>query len=475
MEKLVGRKKELQELEWAMQSQRSELIILKGRRRIGKTFLVRSFFNDVYSFHFVGAHKKKREVQLSNFREALIRFSGNGDIPELEGWHDAFNRLGEYLDGCSEARKVVFFDELPWADTHGSELVEELEYFWANWVQNRDDIVFIICGSATSWMKEKLEDNQGGLHNRITHKIYLRPFFLGECREYLEGHSFSWDDYTIMQCYMIFGGVPYYLSLLRPYLSLPQNVDNLLFVTGGDLTSEYDELYNALFKKADRYIRVVELLNTKREGLTRQQIESGTGFSGGGLTKILDNLESCDFIVSYQQFGNKSKNTIYRLCDFFTVFYLRYMKDNRSRDEQYWQHHFMDRSVESWEGLCFEQLCLRHLPFIKKGLGISGIATEASAWRFVPSTNDTRKGAQIDLVIKRADKVVHLCEMKFSEKRYVITKDYEERLRQRRELFMEMTGESRSVVLTMVTPKGLKPGQHTSFIHSEITAEHLFS
>lgn len=474
MERLVGRRKEYQELEWAMQSDRSEFVILKGRRRIGKTFLIRSFFNDTYTFHFVGAHKQSKATQLSNFREALIRYSCSEDIPELSDWHSAFTELSRYLERSKDKRKVLFFDELPWADTHGSDLVDELEYFWANWVQNRDDIVFIACGSATSWMKEKMEENQGGLHNRITHKLYIRPFYLSECKEYLQGHTFQWDDYTIMQCYMVFGGVPYYLSLLRPYLSLVQNIDNLLFAQGGSLSGEFEELYNALFNKADRYIRIVEYLYTRREGFTRQELETGTGFSGGGLTKMLKNLEDCDFIVSYQQFGNKNKQTLFRLSDFFTIFYFRYMRDNFSRDYQYWQHHFMDRSVEIWEGFSFEQLCLRHLPHIKHGLGISGIATVSSAWRYIPATDDGQKGAQIDLVIQRVDKMTHLCEMKFSESQYVIKKDYAEKLLQRRELFMDVTGERRGVVLTMVTPKGLKQGTHAPIINSEITAKDLF-
>lgn len=475
MEKLIGRYKEVRELRWAMESDRSELIILYGRRRVGKTFLVRSFFNDSYTFHFVGAHKKPRATQLNNFREALMRASNRSDIPHFADWHEAFLSLEQYLESCSDERKVLFFDELPWADTHGSDLVDELEYFWANWVQNRDDIVLIACGSATSWMKEKMEDNQGGLHNRITHRIYLRPFYLSECRDYLRAHGFDWDEYQIMQCYMVFGGVPYYLSLLRPYMSLPQNIDALLFQTGGDLRNEFEELYNALFRNADRYIRIVEYLATRREGFTRREIEAKTGFSGGSLTRMLDNLERCDFITTYQHFGNKNKLTLIRLCDFYTIFYFKYMRGNNSRDEQYWQHHYMDRSIESWQGFSFEQLCLMHLPHIKQGLGISGIATQASAWRFVPEANDTRKGAQIDLVIWRNDKMIHLCEMKFSERPYTITKDYAERLSQRRDLFMELTDISRGVVLTMITPKGLSSATMPAYVHSQLTATHLFA
>lgn len=475
MDKLIGRKQECEELTWAINSQRSELIILYGRRRVGKTFLVRRYFNDRYCFHYVGAHKQKKNVQLQNFREALSRYSGDQEIPALTNWHDAFKLLSGYLERCEESRKVVFFDEMPWMDTKGSEFIDELEYFWANWVQNRDDIVFIACGSATSWMKEKLEDNQGGLHNRITHRIYLRPFYLNECKTYLEEHGFEWSDYQILQCYMIFGGIPYYLSLLRPYLSLPENVDALIFKRGGDLCDEFKELYNALFSKADRYVAIVKLLATKREGFTRSDIEQKTGFSGGGLTKMLDNLERCDFTVSYAQFGNKTKQTLYRLADFYTLFYFRYVEGNRSKDEQYWQHHHTDRSTEAWEGFTFEEICLRHLSHIKFGLGIAGIATESSSWRFTPSKDDPRRGAQIDLVIKRADKIIHLVEMKFSETSYTITKDYEDRLQQRKELFMSATGITHGVVHTFVTPSGIAQGVHSAFIHSQLTANDLFA
>ena len=471
---LIGRQREIAELEWAVKSDRSEFIILYGRRRVGKTLLVRKFFDDKYTFHYVGAHRQPKNLQLQNFSEALANYSG-GEARPIDSWHDAFLQVEEYLEGCADSRKIIFFDEMPWMDSQGGEFVDELEYFWANWVQNRDDIVFIACGSATSWMKEKLEDNQGGLHNRMTHKIYLRPFYLSECKAYLTYRGFDWSDYQILQCYMIFGGVPYYLSLLRPNLSLPENVDSLIFRRGGDLANEMNELYNALFKNADRYMAVVKLLATKRQGFLRSEIEQATGFSGGGLSKMLDNLERCDFVVSYAQFGNRNKLTLYRLSDFYTLFYFRFVEGNRSRDEQYWLHHYTDRNVESWEGFTFEEVCLRHLAQIKRGLGISGIATEASSWRYVPGKGVDGKGAQIDLVIKRSDKIIHLVEMKFSESKYSITKDYANRLQERKALFMEQTKTMRGAVLTFVTPSGIAQNSYSGIVHSQITSKDLFA
>lgn len=474
MEKLIGRARECAELQWALDSQHSELIIIYGRRRIGKTFLIRSFFNDRFCFHFVGAHNKSKASQLLYFKESLERHSGR-EMKQPANWHEAFILLAHYLEICTEQRKVVFFDEMPWVDSKGSEFVSELEYFWSSWVQNRDDIVFIACGSATSWMKEKLEENQGGLHNRITHRIYLRPFYLNECRSYLKEHGFEWDDYQILQCYMIFGGVPFYLSLLKPQLSLPENVDALIFRRGGDLSDEFNELYNALFLKADRYIAIVSLLATKREGFTRKEIQDMSGFAGGGLSKMLSNLERCDFIESYAQFGNKKKMTLYRLIDFYTLFYFHFVKNNFSRDNMYWQHHFNDRSVEVWEGFTFETVCLRHLPHIKLGLGIAGMATQTSAWRFVPAKNDERPGAQIDLVIKRADKKIHLVEIKFAEGPYVITKSYEQKLRERKNLFMEVNGIMRGPTITFITPMGIARGAHSSIAQEQLTAIELFA
>lgn len=475
MDKFIGRDFEINELGAAMKSGRSEFVVVYGRRRVGKTCLVHHFFNKAYAFYYVGSRGRKKEKQLSDFAKNLQKRAGLSKRPKLSCWSDAFGALADYLETLpKEGRKVIFFDEMPWIDHKQSDFVESLEYFWNSWVSMRDDIVFIACGSATSWMVDKLIDNKGGLHNRITRRINLHPFSLYECEKFVQAERFSWDRYQIMQMYMILGGVPFYWSLLKPSLSLQQNIDELFFKSRGLLKDEFAELYHALFSKADNYVKIVESLAEKSEGMLRSEIERKTSISGGQLTKILTNLERCDFIKGFNRIGNRNKLTLYRLVDFYTLFYFKFIQSNRSLDEAFWMHNFQSHSVEVWEGYSFELIGLCHIEQLKKALGISGIATKVSSWRSATPNSDG-PGTQIDLVISRVDKITHLCEMKFCEKPFLVSKDYEERLRRRADVFSDETHISRGIVHTLVTPVGLSQGVHSGIIHSVITSKDLFA
>ena len=473
MEKLIGRENEAKELERSLKSDRSEFVVVYGRRRVGKTFLIRKFFNDTYTFQYVGAHKASKQEQLSNFKKAINKYFGDNSSSDISSWPEAFSALEKNLEQLDKRkRKVIFFDEMPWIDNKRSGFVAALEYFWNSWVMGRDDIVLIACGSATSWMIDKLVENKGGLRGRITKRIYLHPFTLHECKAYLESRNFDWDEYIILQNYMVMGGIPYYLSLLNPKLSLQQNIDYLFFKKGSMLKDEFQELYNALFNKADRYIAIVKALSEHKEGMTRKEIEVKTKVSGGELTKLLANLENCDFITAHNHIGRKVKDTIFRLVDFYTLFYFKFIAHNRTNDEDFWMHNFQSRSVETWEGLSFELVCLLHQFQIKHALGISGISTEISTWRC--KGEGQKKGSQIDLIIKRVDKITHLCEMKFCDKKYTITSSYEQQLQQRKALFCDNTNIMRGVVHTFITPYGINQGKHSSIVHSEVTAKDLF-
>lgn len=473
--KLIGRQREIAELQRCLMSDKSEFVIVYGRRRVGKTYLVDQFFDYIYDFTFVGGHKLTMRRQLMNFAKALKKHAHLPKRPIFTDWFEAFDALEEYLESLSsEKRKVVFIDEMPWIDTRDSEFVQALEDFWNAWASRRTDILFIASGSATSWMVDNLIDNQGGLHDRIETRLYLLPFTLHDTETYLRNRHFTWDRYQIVQTYMTLGGIPYYLSLLKASESLVQNIDRLFFSPNGTLRTEFDELYNALFNQADGYINIVQALAKHREGLTRQQIIQTVKIEGGVLTKMLRNLERSNFILGYQYFGHKTKDVIYRLVDFYTLFYYNFIADDRSQDQQWWLHHFQSPLVDDWQGFSFEILSLLHLPQIKQALGISGMATEASAWRIAEDKKKKQKGAQIDLIITRADRIINLCEMKFSSLPYHLTSKEEEHLRSRASIFQQATRTTYSLAHTYVTTFGVANLESHSILQSQVVMDDLF-
>lgn len=473
--KLIARQRECEELQKCMDSDESEFVIVCGRRRIGKTFLVEQYFEGKYDFKFVGGHGLRTRQQLSNFAKAIEKYSGRKPEP-FNDWSDAFDALADYLETLpDDRRKVIFIDEMPWMDSKRSNFVSSLEYFWNSWASGQYNVVLVATGSATSWMTDKLLKNRGGLHNRIRHRIYLRPFTLKETEEYLASQSVYWDRYQILQGYMLTGGVPFYIKMLDSHESFAQNVDRLCFSETGALRMEFDELYNAIFPGAESYVSVVKELACNRNGLTRKEVSDKTKISGAYLTRILTNLERCNFIEKRHLLGNRSKDVIYRLTDFYTLFYFKFIADNLSMDEQWWSHHLESNSIYSWMGLTFELICLLHHAQIKKSLGISGMATSVSTWRCNPDKDKDTPGAQVDMVIERADRIIHLCEMKFSENEYNITSEYERKLRSRLNLFKTKNNTRKSVVHTFVTTFGLGEGKHHSIVHSEVTMDDLFN
>ena len=486
MKTLIGREREMGELERCLRSDRSEFVIVYGRRRVGKTFLVDEFFHHKYDFTFVGGHKLSQKKQLRNFAKAIKRDAHLPKLPKFEDWSEAFDALTEWIESLpTDRKKVIFIDEMPWIDTPQSDFVEEFENFWNGWAARRRDIMLIASGSATSWMMDNLVENQGGLHCRVTCNLYLRPFTLNEVEQYLREHNCGWDHYQIAQAYMIIGGVPFYWSLLDTKLSLVQNIDRLFFQKNAILRIEFDELYNALFSSADQYIKVVKLLSKHKEGLTRAQIGKAAKMDGKTLTTVLRNLVRCDFVLRYNQYGNKLKGAIFRLCDFYTLFYFEYVQGDNGLDEQWWSKHFLTHEVENWQGRTFELICLLHTFAIKQKLGISGIDAPISSWRFVApktpkaphnteSQTPKEKGAQVDLVISRADRIINLCEMKFSIGKYPMSSDYAQYLRDRIEIFRAKTKTNYAIVQTMVTTYGVAEGINSSIVQQEVTMEDLF-
>ncbi|MGM9694634.1 MAG: ATP-binding protein [Alloprevotella sp.] len=477
-QRLIGREAEMAELRRCLESDRSEFVIVYGRRRVGKTFLVDCFFDGIYDFSFVGRNNVSKENQLRAFAKALKKSAGLERQPKFKDWTEAFDALEDFLESLEENRKkVVFIDEMPWIDTPQSEFVEALEGFWNAWGARRQDILFVASGSASSWMMDKLVENPGGLHARITNNIYVRPFTLKETETYLHSRGMNWDRYQILQLYMTMGGIPFYLSLLDPGKSLVHNINHLFFRKNSEMRTEFQELYSAIFSNAGKYLEVVNILFGHKEGMTYAQIQKASGIEGARLTTLLKNLERCDFAISYSQFGNKTKGVIYRLVDFYTLFYLKFIASADSKDEEWWFHNFNSRSVEAWQGTAFELICLTHLPQIRQRLGISGISTAASSWRFTPGRTSApdERGAQIDLVIDRADHVINLCEMKFSVGIFTISADYENKVRSRIQLFKEKTKTRKALVSTFITTYGVSNSDSCGVVEAEVKADDLFA
>lgn len=469
---IIGRKSEISEIRECISSGKSEFVVVYGRRRVGKTYLIRKYFKDTFSFCYVGKRNVSKTIQLKLFADALQE---QGKLPFIQTprtWFEAFGHLQKMVETQqTRQKKVIFIDEMPWMDTPKSNFVEAIENFWNSWAANRDDIVLIVCGSATSWMVDKVLHNQGGLFSRVTRQLYLRPFTLAEVEEYLIAHGFAWDRYQIVMSYMVFGGIPYYLTLLNKGQSLSQNIDRLFFSgVNAIMRTEFDELYQALFKHPENYLTVVETLCGRREGMSRQEISDKTKLGGATLTKILSDLERCDFIFSYNAFGVKKNNAIYRVKDFYTLFYYKFIRQWDRKNKHFWVQNEGKPATNSWKGLTFEMVCLLHLDAIKKRLGVSVILTESTTWR----SKNRSHPLQIDLVIKRADRTINLCEIKFSDKLYMIDKNYEKLLVERKSLFAAETQTRYATTITFVTTYGILHNSHAGVIGSTVTMDDLF-
>ena len=468
---LLGRAREAADLiEWCRRDE-AQFIAIYGRRRVGKTYLVTETLHNDFAFRVTGLMHGSMKRQLANFATALRDCSGE-DRPMPSDWFEAFHALRDHLVSLRRpGKKIVFLDEMPWLDTPRSEFLTALEGFWNGWASGQHDIVLIVCGSASSWIVKNLFRNHGGLHNRVTRRMFLTPFNLAQCREFYEAKGIVMSRLDMVEAYMVLGGVPYYLDLLDRHLSLAQNIGELCFSENGVLRDEFDNLFASLFKNPGGYVAVVRALASKRKGLDRREIAAASGLAdGGGLTRVLDDLERSGFTRRYRPFGRKSRGALYQLMDPFTLFYLAHI-ENSEPDPGYWPAYMTTSAHAAWAGNAFERVCLAHVPQIKAKLGIAGVITTASAWR--SETSDP--GAQIDLVLDRADRVVNLCEMKYAPREFAITKALDVNLRHKRAAFIEETGTTSAVHLTLVTTFGLVRNAYWGGVQSEVTAEDLFA
>ena len=474
---IIGRKPEKEELERIYNADGSKFVAVYGRRRVGKTYLIKEHFKDRLTFWHTGLSPYDRDKkfllrdQLQAFHYSLQDYGLQGETCP-KSWLEAFRLLELLLKQKDDgSRQVVFIDEMPWMDTARSRFIPALEYFWNGWAAKRDNIMLIVCGSATSWIEDNLINNKGGLYNRLTHEIKLSPFTLAECEQFFKAKQMNLSRYEIAQVYMVFGGIPHYLELFEKGLSTPQNIDRILFDKNAKLRNEFERLFGSLFKNIEDHITVVKLLAKRRGGYTRQEIVQETGIQqGGNVTLILKGLIESDFILKYTPFGNKQREK-YRLIDPYCLFYLNFIDQQQRLDPQYWQKNFNSPRLNAWRGYAFEELCFSQIDKIKQKLGIAGVSTTVSSWLV---SQDGKQQMQIDMLINRSDNVINLCEIKFYRSPFTIDKQYDAILRERVQLLIDHVPKKKTVHLTIIASFGLNTNEYSGQVQSVVTLDDLF-
>ena len=486
--KLIGRKEECGILQALLDSNRPEFLALYGRRRVGKTFLVREFFQNkqVIFFNVTGSKNGKLKEQINHFTTQLGEVFYNGaKIIAEKNWDKTFETLTKTIKHQISANKkiILFFDELPWMATKNSGLLHTLEYYWNQYWSNNDRIKLIICGSSASWIINKIIKNRGGLHNRITRKIHLEPLNLINTKRFLRHQGINLNNEQITQLYMAVGGIPYYLTYIDKNLSAAQIIEKLAFSKGSFLLEEFDNLFASLFDNHEIYIEIIRIIAQSRQGIGKRALLEKIGKSqlGGRGIEKLSALEEAGFIISFKPHFHKRRGIYYKIIDEYTLFYLRWIEPIRETlqvknlTKGNWQEIQNSPAWYSWQGYAFEAICYKHINQIRKQLSISPTAI-ANSWRYISSKDKPKdSGAQIDLLFDRKDGVITLCEIKYSNKPFTIDKQYAKNLLNKRDVFAKNTRTKKQLFLALIASNGVKNNIYMDNLISDVvTLKDLF-
>ena len=466
----IGRRREQADLEEYCRSGKAELVCVYGRRRAGKTYLVDNTFSNKLAFAVTGAEDKRTPTQLKVFSGALKRFGDRGHSAPRD-WFEAFDRLRALLESDSVTRgygrRIVFLDEFPWLAGKRSDFLVAFADFWNSWASKHDDLMVIICGSATSWIVRNIFENSGSMYNRVTRRVFVAPFNLRETEMSIESMGLGWSRDTVLKAYLVFGGLPYYLDMLDRRLSLAQNIDELCFDVRAPLRDEVPRLMEATLADSPLHREILGLLSRTKAGMHRTSIAESVGDNGNNLKRSLDDLEKCGYIRRYHNPYEKYHPAIFQLVDPFLLFAFRFMGDHPLKS---WVEFEGSPAYYAWRGNAFEMACLNHIPQIKRALGIAAVETECFPWASCSSS----PGAQIDLVIERKDSVTDLCEMKYTDGPYSMTEGDAEALERKRSVFRQESGTDNAVHLALVSANGFRANAHSGGIAVAVTADDLF-
>lgn len=477
-EKVIGRIPQKQKLDEILSSQSPEFVVVMGRRRVGKTFLIRAYYAQNIAFDMTGAYNQSTEDQLGNFFAVYLQYTkGQQETTKPTSWNEAFRYLARYLQGLDiNKRHVVFIDELPWLDVHKSNIISALEYFWNHEISRMNHIILVVCGSSNSWINKKLLKAKGGLYNRVTRRMLLSPFNLQETDLFLKSRNIHLSQIQVIELYMALGGVPHYLKEVSRGKSVPQIIDELFFDEMAPMKDEYEALYPSIFNKAENHMAIISALASRPAGMVRKDLMEASGLTDGGIfTRTKDELIESGFVGEISPFGRLKKEAIYKLTDLYSLFYFKFIKTKTSKTKGTWQKLADSPSYMAWSGYAYENICFMHIEQIKKALGISGIVSNVSSWRTLGDTTANMEGSQIDLIIDRSDKVINLCEVKFTSSEFVLSKSYAEVLRKRRNSFKSITKTKKTVFNTLITTYDAhKNAYYLDQVDSELTMDVFF-
>lgn len=459
--KMIGRESQLALMHETLSINKSCFVALTGRRRVGKTYLINQVYKQNMCLSVTGIQNADTQIQINNFVQKISEHSIKRIKIKPKNWQDVFLLLKNYLKSLSKNKKqVIFLDELPWINTTKSGFIQLLAHLWNDYLSKEKHFVLVICGSATSWITEKIINDKGGFHNRITHSIQLKPFTLAETKAFLNNKKITLSDSSIVELYLVMGGVPYYLENIKRGESPSKAIERMCFSENGLLKNEYDNLYKALFDYPENHEAIIASLAEAKSGLSREEIiKKSKVATGGPYTRAINELIVSGFIIEETPFGKLKRGSIYRLVDEFSVFYHKFIKKNKKANKGIWQLLATSQQYKIWTGYAFETLCIKHTDEIKKVLGIFNVYTQTWSYRHI-SQNKT-DGFQIDLLIDRKDQAINLCECKFYDAPFEINKSYATQLKIRKSLFKQVTKTRKNIFTTLITNYPLKQNAHS--------------
>lgn len=471
---MVGRVQERRCLDRCDGSDKSELVCVYGRRRVGKTFLVEQTLGPFFAFHVVGSKDAATSSQLREFGLELTDRGDPNPNPPAD-WREAFNRLYKVITAPDAPRSphgkaVVFIDEFPWFAKQRSDFLSAFSTFWNRRSTTGQKLLVVICGSATSWVIEHVLESAGDMAARVTESIFLKPFALAETKEYFDSRGFGWDERSLIETQMVFGGLPYFFSLMSPHQSLAQSIDRLCLRPRAQLRDETMILLESTMRRSRLYVELFALLAQHRYGVPKAEAMRLLGHSTNQFIKATAEAVKCGYVHEYKNLSKPQNPKYLMLVDPFILFHYRLIEPAHGDSPRSWADFVADQErYTAWRGNAFEIVCLQHVRQLKSALGIGGVLTKEYPWASARKAG----GAQVDLVIERADRIVNLCEMKFTDAPYELTSAVEQELVRKREVFREETGTRLALKTVLVSAQGTA-GYHDSQIAQIITADDLF-